>query len=110
MTHLDISQNPQIGVEGAQALAAALPGTRLTTLVFGPKSSELRAGAVRLDLNGQSLGAPEVTIVAGWLSTEAGAAVEAVDLSNNPFDPSLLDQLDPSHRDKFQVEGCQGPK
>ena len=50
------------------------------------------------------LGPKAISELATALSTDATAGVEAVDLSNNRFDPSLLDSI--KHKVKLNVTGC----
>ena len=98
---LDISQN-DIGSQGAQALVAALSGSNLKTLVFGPKATrfDLR-GTARVgtepepedeawigrsvDLSKQGLGDAEAIVVAWWLRLPCNAGGSRLDQSGNPI-------------------------
>eukprot|EP01044_Picomonas_judraskeda_P003715 COSAG03_NODE_312_length_9111_cov_63.231392_5_plen_390_part_00 len=80
---VNVSQNP-IGVDGAKALAAVLPGSSLKCLIIGPKSTRLPvndAEVTELNFEGQDFTALEVTLVAAAVSTMG--AVEAVDLAKS---------------------------
>ena len=81
VTRVDISNNPY-GIDGANALASALPESKIQSLVIGSESTEL-APTPSVDLSKQAFGPAEIIIVAAWLSTPATAAVESVDLSKN---------------------------
>merc|ERR1711969_234154 len=102
LTEVGISNN-YIGVDGAQALAAAVPGSALRCIVAGTFCSGVREGATtgvadlvfgshipvndpevtELDYRGQGLGPAEAMLVAAAISTNA--ALTEVDLSSNPI-------------------------
>ena len=71
---------------GITALAAALPSSKIASL----------------NVSGCGLCPDGVKIVAAILDT---AGVETVDLSNNRFDPSLLDGI--KHKVKLNLAGCR---
>ena len=99
LEQVDISGNPISGARyesytwkgedsdlaGVEHLCAALPSTAVRSL----KMSDCH------------LGPKSIAIVASALAT---AGVEAVDLSNNRFDPSLLDSI--KHKVKLNLTGC----
>ena len=124
---LDVSKN-KIGVDGATALVSVLSRSNVRTLVFGPKATRLHLQVadvaalapqpepeglatappcVNDDFAAQELGPAELIVIAWWLSTEATAGVEAMDLSNNPFDPGDLEA--PANM-KINVDGCAIPE
>ena len=57
--------------------------------------------AKSLIMRGCELGPKAITALSSILAT---AGVEAVDLSNNRFDPSLLDSI--KHKVKLNLTGC----
>ena len=102
---LDVSKN-KIGVDGATALVSVLSRSNVRTLVFGPKATRLHlqvadvaalapqpepegsataAPCVNAAFVGQELGPAELIVIAWWLSTEATAGLEVVDMSGNPL-------------------------
>ena len=66
-------------------MSEALPASKITNL----------------NISNCGLGPKSIEIVASILAT---AGVEALDLSNNRFDPSLLDSI--KHKIKLNLTGC----
>ena len=78
-------ENGDSNLDGITALSEALPSSQIKELVM--------ANCI--------LGPKSIAIVASSFAT---AGVEAVDLSNNRFDPSLLDSI--KHKVKLNLTGC----
>ena len=96
VAELNISMNP-IGVDGAKALAAVIPGSSLQCLIIGPKGTRLPVNneeVTELNFEGQNFSPAEVTLVAAATSTLA--AVARLSLGSNPQigDEAMVQLLD----------------
>ena len=101
---VDISGNPVTGgrVRGGSYAGQVTVGDDITGISIFLEA--LQASTITsLSLSNCGLGPKHVAIVASTLSTAAG--VETVDLSNNRFDPSLLDGI--KHKVKLNLAGCR---
>ena len=106
LVRVDISGN-SIGSDGGKALISVLPSSSIKSLKIGRSfeiSTEKYEESV-VDCSKQDFGPGEVIVLSWWLSTEVTAGVGTVDLSNNRFDPSLLDGI--KHKVKLDVTGCR---
>ena len=106
VAEVDISGN-KIGDDGKRALATVLPAAKLqrVSLDLGNGKVQLAASDTALSLANKGMKPIDIQFLASWLSTEATARVETVDLSNNSFDPSLLDVI--KDKVKLNLTGCR---
>jgi hypothetical protein len=95
-----------IGSEGGKTLVKVLPSSRIKTLKIG-KSFEItteKYEGTAVDCSNQDFGPGEVIVLSWWLSTEVTAVVEAVDLSDNRFDPALMAEV--KDKVKLTMDNC----
>jgi hypothetical protein len=90
LARLAIGQN-KFGSNGGAALVEAIKTSNLESITIGkdlmlPVKGELDSPS--LDASNQDINPGDVTILAWWLATPAGAALEAVNLDGNYIDAS----------------------
>ena len=98
---LDLHGNP-IGDEGFKTIIQLFESTPRLQSMCG-----VVPGAKEVNFSNRNLKPIDIKIIAHELhSTRATAAVERVDLSNNKFDPSIIDDELKTKVD-FQLDGCK---
>eukprot|EP01050_Picozoa_sp_SAG11_P001689 SAG11_NODE_76_length_18005_cov_6.523958_13_plen_1375_part_00 len=99
---VDISKNT-IGVDGASALTAVLPETKIQKLIIGPESTAIPvhdADVTKLDVSNQNLGPAEIMLISAAFATTLGLV--AVDISRNQMisadvAPMLIESIQKSN-------------
>eukprot|EP01047_Picozoa_sp_COSAG01_P077447 COSAG01_NODE_13954_length_1514_cov_54.648057_2_plen_168_part_00 len=108
LNEVNVSKNPIAAVDGATAMANAIPESSLQWIVIGKKSTRIplhNTEITALDVRDQDFGPSEVTVVTAAISTYA--VLEVVILSQNQLSGGHQASLDTDATtvDNVQV-GC----